>query len=162
MSTPQIEQEATAAAATTTANTPRWVWAWALPLVVILLLYMARNVLSPFIVARVLAYIFTRVIDAAQERLHWPRGLVVGLFYLVVLGVIGVALYFGAETLYQQTRDLVSGGQDTTERGMRQIIGNTTYEFGGQTFDAHSLAQRINEGVRVYLGNSGDALRLAR
>ncbi len=147
---------------TPTTNTPRWVWAWALPLVVLLLLYLARSILGPFIIAGVFAYIFTRVIDAAQERLHWPRGLVVALFYLVALGAIGIGLYFGAEVLYQQTRDFISRGPNIVEQGLRQVMGNTTYQFGGQKFDPHSLAQRINESLSAYFGSGGDGLRLVR
>ena len=144
------------------ARTPRWVWAWVLPLVVILLLYMARRVLGPFIIAAVLAYIFTRVIDSVQERLRWPRGVVVALFYLIVIGVVGVSLFFGAESLYQQTRDFIKGGPDIVERGLKQAMGGTTYTFGGQTVDPHWLAQRINDGLKSYAGNGFDPLSIAR
>jgi predicted PurR-regulated permease PerM len=142
-------------------RTPRWIWAWFLPLLLLLLLYMARAVLGPFIIAGVLAYIFSMVVDVLQERLRWPRALIVTLLYALTLGVIGVGLYFGSEALFQQTRDFLRRGPNILEQGLQQIMGGSNYTYGGLTLDAHSLAQRINEGVSAYFGSGGDAIHLA-
>ena len=142
-------------------RTPGWIWTWTLPLLIILLLYMARRVLGPFVLACVLAYIFSMVIDNIQERLRWPRALIVSLLYVLVLGVLGVGLYFGAEALFRQTREFIVGGPDILERGLTQIMGGATYQFGGQTFDAHRLAQLVNAGLRSYFGDAGGAVHFA-
>lgn len=144
------------------ARTPRWVWVWALPLVLIVFLYLARGILGPFVIAGVLAYIFSLVVDRVQQRLGWPRWLIVTAMYLGVLGVLGIGLYFGAEVIYQQTRDFVTGGSDIVERGLRQVMGGTSYTFGGQVFDAHTLAIRLNEASTTFFGGGGDALGLVR
>src|SRR4051812_7450700 len=125
-------------------NPPRWL-SRRLSLAVLLILfvvmlYLARRVLGPFIIAGILAYIFSGGIDNLQERLHWPRALIVSLLYLLVLGVLGVVLYFGAENLYRQTREFISGGPNILERGLQQIMGSAVYQFGGQTIDARVLA----------------------
>jgi hypothetical protein len=62
-------------------------WAWALPLVLILFLYLARAILGPFIIAGVLAYIFSPVVDQVQERVRVPRAVAVGSLYLLVLAL---------------------------------------------------------------------------
>jgi predicted PurR-regulated permease PerM len=136
---------------------------WLLPLVVIIFLYLARGVLGPFIIAGVLAYIFSIVVDGVQERLGWPRWVVVSLFYVIALGALGIALYFGAETLYHESHDFVSRGPNLVETGLKQIIGDNTYDFGGQTWDAHLMADRITAALNSYLssGGSGDALHFA-
>jgi predicted PurR-regulated permease PerM len=154
-------KEAPAPAAVTTRRTPRWIWGWALPVVILVLLYMVRRMLGPFVIAGVLTYIFSMVVDSLQERLHWPRGLIVTLLYLVVLSIIGVGLYFGAEALYLQTRDLLRRGPNLIEQGLRQIMGDQPYTFAGITVTASLLAERIDEGVRGYFGNGGDAIHLA-
>ena len=89
------------------------------------------DILGPFVIAGVLAYIFSMVVDRLQERLRWPRALTVSLLYLVVLSVIGLLLFFGAETLFQQTRDFVSGGSNITEQGLRQIMGDQSTHSRG-------------------------------
>lgn len=156
------DPNATAGSGTTVLRTPRWIWAWILPALLIWMLYMTRQVLGPFVIAAVLAYIFSRVIDQIQERVHWPRGLVVAGLYLLVLGTLGFGLYFGAEALYQQTRAFIVGGPDIVARALEKFIGSTKYTFGGQTVDAHSLALRINDGISNYFGSGGsDAIHLA-
>src|SRR4051794_23701926 len=141
-------------------RTPRWIWVWALPLVLILLLYMARRVLGPFVIAGVLAYIFSMVIDNLQERLRWPRPLIITLLYLLVLGALGIGLYFGSEALYKQTREFITGGPNILERGLEQVLGGSRYEFGGQTLDAHAIAQGVNAGLSSYFGDGGGALHI--
>lgn len=136
-------------------STPRWIWVWMLPLLAIVFLYEARTVLGPFIIAAVLAYIFSMVVDRIQDRLNWPRALIVGLLYLIVLGGLGVGLYFGSEAIYEQTRDFIRLGPNIVERALGQIMSGHAYTFGGQTFDAHTLAQRINDGVKAYFGTAG-------
>lgn len=142
-------------------RTPRWIWAWILPALLVWMLYMTRQVLGPFVIAAVFAYIFSMVIDQIQARLHWRRGLVVAGLYGIVLSVLGVGLFFGAEALYGQTRDFIVGGPDIVARALEKFIGTTRYTFGGQVVDAQSLAARINEGVSTYFGNGSDAIHLA-
>jgi predicted PurR-regulated permease PerM len=145
-------------------HTPRWAWAWALPLVLILFLYLARAILGPFIIAGVLAYIFSPVVDQVQERVRLPRAVAVGLLYLLVLGALGTGLFFGADALYQQTRDFITKGPNIIEQGLSQVLGNSRYSFAGQTWDAHLLAARLTEALGAYLGNGAgsDAFHLAR
>lgn len=153
-------------------RTPHWVWAWSLPLVALIFLYLARGILGPFIIAGVLAYIFSLVVDRIQAHLGWPRALIVTLMYLIALGVLGVGLYFSAEIIYEQTRQFITGGPDIVERGLRQVMGGSSYSFGGQTFDARTLAMRINDAMAGFFGagtssasgtgGGGDALRLLK
>lgn len=157
---PGITTAATAVAAAM--RTPRW--AWTLPLAVIVFLYLARGILGPFVIAGVLAYIFSMVVDRAQERLRLPRGLTVAILYLSVLGVIGLGLFFGAEAIYQQTRDFIAKGPNIVEQGLRQIMGDQQYTFGDVTVDAKGLAERLNTAVRAYFGGgaANDVLHVAR
>lgn len=151
----ELRPRAGAGEATPGRSTPRWVWAWILPLVAIVFLYEARTVLGPFIIAGVLAYIFSIVVDRIQDRLNWPRALIVGILYLIVLGALGVGLYFGSEAIYEQTRDFIRLGPNIVERALDQVMHGSAYTFGGQTFDARTLAQRINDGVNAFFGTAG-------
>ena len=151
-------------ASATRRHTPPWAWAWALPLVLILFLYLARAILGPFIIAGVLAYIFSPVVDQVQERVRLPRAVAVGSLYLLVLGAFGTGLFFGADALYQQTRDFITRGPHIVEQGLTQVLGNSSYSFGGQTWDAHLLADQLTVTLGAYLGNGAgsDALHFAR
>src|SRR4051794_19239592 len=141
-------------------RTPPWVWLWFLPVLLLIFLYLTRNVLGPFVIAGMLAYIFSMVIDRIQEKLGWPRIAIVGLLYALVLGLIAVGLYFGSESLYQQTQSFITGGPNIVERGVEQFLGNNSFTFGGTTVDAHAIAQRVNEVVSSYSGGGGDAVHV--
>jgi len=69
---------------------------WMLLVVLLVFIYQARTVIGPFIIAGILAYIFTGVVSVVQERVRWPRVLVAGLLYLLVLAALGALIYFGA------------------------------------------------------------------
>lgn len=158
---------ATAAASTPASTvpfamrTPRWIWAWILPLLIVGMLFMARKILGPFLIAAIFAYIFSPIIDNIQERMKWPRGVVVGLFYLVVLGGLGLAIYFGAEALVKQSQALASSGPNIIESALAQIMGgrDKTFDFAGQSLTPAELATRINDGVATYFEN-GEALHV--
>lgn len=136
---------------------PRWMWAWLLIAIAVWILFMARKVLGPFVIAAIFAYIFSPIIDNAQERTRWPRGLVVGLFYALVLGLIGIGIYFGAEALVKETQELAKSGPNIVEGALVQFMGDKPFEFGGQVFTPQTLAERINEGLGEYFA-TGEGL----
>ena len=140
-------------------RTPRWVWAWLLAVVAAVILYIARRVLGPFVIAAIFAYIFSPIVDNIQERLKWPRGLVVALFYVLVLGALGIGIYFGAEALVKETQALANSGPNIVEGALTQFMGDKPFEFGGQIYTPHTLAERINEGLATYFA-SGEALHV--
>ena len=83
------------------------------------------------------------------------------ILYVLVLGAVGVGLYFGSEAVFQQTRDFLRRGPNILAQGLEQFMGGASYTFGGLTLDAQSLAQRINQGLSAYFGAGGDAVHLA-
>ncbi|HKP53556.1 MAG TPA: AI-2E family transporter [Chloroflexia bacterium] len=158
MSESTIEQSAKEAATMgPPIRTPRWLWAWMFAAAVVVMLILARKILGPFIFAAIFAYIFSPIIDNLQERLRWPRGLVVGLFYLLVLGAIGIGLYFGAEALVKETQALARQGPNIVENALVQFMGSEPFVFAGQTFTPADLSERINEGLSTYFEN-GEAI----
>ena len=165
----EIEQDARIAgrigtpraeAALAAMRTPRWIGTWIVPVAGIILLIQARQILGPFVIAGVIAYIFSMMVDSLQERLHWPRGLLVAVLYLGVLAVLGTGIYFGAAQLIEQTRALVNQGPDIVETVLRRFMGDTGVNLGGQSMDTHTLARRVNDSLSGYFGSGGDALHL--
>lgn len=133
---------------------------WLIFAAVLLFLYEARSVLGPFIIAGIIAYIFTGGITFVQQRLGWPRILVAALLYLLVLAALGVALYVGAHTLIRQTLELGRQGPNLVENGLRQLLGSGPIDVLGQQYDAHTLAQRLDAAIVEVQGNPGNALHI--
>src|SRR5438045_398591 len=59
----------------------------------LIVLWLARTVIGPFIVAAFLSYAFSPLVSAGERRLHWPRIAIVALGYLVALAALGVVGY---------------------------------------------------------------------
>lgn len=156
-STTGAQDPATAPASVPRLHLEQWQH-WMLFAIVLVFLYEARTVLGPFIIAGISAYIFTGAVTAVQERLRWPRVLVAGLLYLLVLGLIGVVLYFGARALVNETIDLSNKGPSLVESALTQLLGNGPIDLFGQHFDAKSLAAQADQGMKDFLGRPGDAV----
>ncbi|HEV7810469.1 MAG TPA: hypothetical protein VGO64_07710, partial [Candidatus Limnocylindrales bacterium] len=62
-------------------------FAWLL-VAALVVLWLARDVLGPFIIAAVAAYAFSPVVTAAERRTRWPRGVVVAIGYAVLIVVL--------------------------------------------------------------------------
>ncbi len=133
---------------------------WLIFAAVLLFLYEARGVIGPFIIAGIIAYIFTGGITFVQGRLGWPRVLVAALLYLLVLAALGGVLYIGAHTLIRQMVELSHQGPNLVESGLRQFLGNGAIDVFGQPYDAHTLAQRLAEAIREAQSHPGDALHV--
>jgi predicted PurR-regulated permease PerM len=72
----------------------RFLSRWALPIFVVVILYLARQVLLPFVFAGLIAYILAPIVRAMSERKdgsrRMPRGLAIIICYLVfIAGVVG-------------------------------------------------------------------------
>ena len=126
--------------------------------VALTVLYAARTVLAPFVIAGILAYIFTGAVSAVQARLRLPRLLVAGVLYLIVLAGLGTAIYSGAREVVIQTAELQRQGPSLVESALRQIVGAGTIDFFGASLDAHQLAQRIETATQELTGSPGTAL----
>ncbi|HEX7612773.1 MAG TPA: hypothetical protein VF371_08350, partial [Candidatus Limnocylindrales bacterium] len=61
----------------------------ALAVAVVFLLWLARGIIGPFVVAGVLAYAFSPVVSSVQSRTRLPRAAVIGIGYVLVLAVLG-------------------------------------------------------------------------
>ncbi len=64
-------------------------------------LYLSKSILSPFIIALLLAYAFDPVIDVLEER-QVPRTLAIGSVFILITIVLALFLFFGLPTLQDQ------------------------------------------------------------
>src|ERR1051326_5522495 len=66
---------------------------WLIPLLIaVLLIYAARTIITPFVVAVVLAYLLDPFVAAVHRRTNAPRGLVVVLMALLALAALGTVI----------------------------------------------------------------------
>ena len=128
----------------------RWSIAWSdqsvrllvLALSVVVVLWLARGIIGPFVVAGVLAYAFSPVVSGVERRTHLPRIVVVGLGYVLFFGLVAVLAYVAAERAGKELTELSSGGHDVISSALHKLLGNSVV-IAGNTYNVEDLARQI-------------------
>jgi predicted PurR-regulated permease PerM len=135
----------------------RWL---SLLVVVGVVAYLARGVLAPFVIAAVLAYIISPLVDELEERTGLGRLAVVGILYVVLLALLGAGIWLLEVRLANEARALRVAGPDLMEGAFVRLLGSQRFDLFGQSLDAHILAQWLRDQLNELLGRPSDALQL--
>ena len=125
------------------------------------ILWLARGVLGPFIVAAVLAYAFSPLVGAGQERLGWPRVAVVGLGYAIAAVVLTLLVALLAGRIGHELDLLAGSGPDSLAKTLRELIGSDAIAIGGQQIAVADIAREIQARVAGLVSSPGDAIHVA-
>jgi predicted PurR-regulated permease PerM len=119
----------------------------AISIIFIQFLYIEREVLIPFILAAVFAYIFNSVVDAAGKYLKLPRILSVFIIYVVLLSIVTlIAVIIGNRLLFE-IREVTRGGSiDSTAQGI--INSLPAIDIAGQTISLQSYANHFLDSLK--------------
>jgi predicted PurR-regulated permease PerM len=132
----------------------------ALAAAIVLLLWLARGIIGPFVVAGVLAYAFSPVVTSIQSRTRLPRAAVIGIGYLLFLAVLGGLAFIAAERAGSELADLSSGGHDVISSAMHKLFGDTVV-IVGNTFSVDELAKQIKQAFLGMATSPSDAVHMA-
>jgi predicted PurR-regulated permease PerM len=127
---------------------------------VLFVLWLARGIIGPFVVAAVLAYAFTPIVSAAQSRTRLPRALIIGIGYLLFLGAAVVVGVLAAERVGSELRDLSSGGQDIIGSALHKLFGDTL-TIAGQQLVVADLADQIRQSLLGLIKTPSGAVGVA-
>jgi predicted PurR-regulated permease PerM len=119
-----------------------------------LLLYLLRNVLLPFVIAAVIAYLCAPLIERLTARTRLPRRLV-ALCVLAAL-VAGVALlaFLGLPPLLRQVQGLLADLHGAVADFTRAMIGTHSVQLLGSTLDAERLADLMVGGLQQQMSGA--------
>jgi len=131
-----------------------------LAVAVAVILWLARGIIGPFIVAGVLAYAFSPVVSAAQSRTRLPRAAVIGIGYVLCLGIAGVLAFVAAERAGKELIDLSSGGRDIFSTAMHKLLGNTVV-IAGNSYSVDDLATQIRQAFLGLINSPSSAVQAA-
>lgn len=87
------------------------------------------GVITPFVIALVLAYILDPAVDALERR-RVPRALAILLLALPVLALLGLAVALGIPALFRQVGEIVEAAPGALERLRAQALANDGRVFG--------------------------------
>ncbi|HET9614719.1 MAG TPA: AI-2E family transporter, partial [Candidatus Limnocylindrales bacterium] len=130
-------------------------------LAALVVLWIARDVLGPFVVAAVAAYAFSPLIVRAQRRTGWSRGVIVAIGYALLLVVLGLLVYFLAGRVGHEIGLLAASGPDSLATLLRQLLGTDQLQVAGQTITVVDLAREIQTRLLGVVASPGDAVHAA-
>ncbi len=126
-----------------------------------IILWLARDVLGPFIVAAVLAYAFGPLVTAAQRRTGWPRIAVVGVAYVFVVAILVLLVVLLAERIAHEISLVAASGPDSLAALLRQLVGKDTIDIGGQEIAVADIARELQARIGAVVSSPGDAAHVA-
>jgi predicted PurR-regulated permease PerM len=132
----------------------------ALGVAVLAVLWLARGIVGPFLVAAVLAYAFSPVVTAVQTRTGLPRALVIGIGYVIVLGALLALGIVAANRIDSELREISSGGNDVIGTALHKLFGNSL-DIAGQRINVDDLAREIRQSLSGLVQTPSDALHVA-
>lgn len=126
------------------------------------LLWVARGVLPPFIVAGMLAYILSPLVDELAARTGLKRAWVaLAVFVVVLVVVIGLISLAGAR-LNAELRAIAREGPSVIGSVVDRLTGGQNTELFGQTITSAELGRRIDIALRDFLGTPNQAIQAIR
>jgi predicted PurR-regulated permease PerM len=125
-----------------------------------IVLWLARDVIGPFVVAAVLAYAFAPLVARAQGRTGWPRIAVVGVAFAVVVVILGVLAFVLAGRIANELTLLSASGPDSLATLLRELVGRDTIVIGGQTIAVADVARELQTRLLGVLSSPGDAVHI--
>ena len=132
----------------------------ALLVAVLFVLWLARGIVGPFVVAAVLAYAFSPVVSAVEEKTHAPRALVIGVGYVLALGFLAAVAVVAAEQAGSEIRYLSSGGSDVIATALHKLFGDHIVVVG-TTYDVNEVAKQIRSALLGTIQSPSDAIHMA-
>ena len=137
---------------------------WVLPMLLViagLFLYLVRQILPPFVIAAVLAYLFTPVVSWMESRARIPRLLAVAIFYLMTLGPISILLWLVGPSLAREAQDLVRNTPEILRSALVQLLGSERVEILGTTVDVQAITRYVTSALLNALDTPAGALHFA-
>ena len=132
---------------------------WLVLAALIALLWVARGVLPPFIIAAILAYVLSPAVDELAERIGIRRPLVaLGVFLCVLLAFLGL-VWVASARLNSELRALEREGPSIVENVVEDLTGGQNLELLGQNISSRDLGRRLDIAIRDELGTPSQAIQ---
>jgi predicted PurR-regulated permease PerM len=122
--------------------------------VLAIFLYVIKLILLPFVLAGIVAYIFTPALDWAAKRTKMPRLALAVALFLVLFGAIVLVLTFAGQRLLDEGRAIGADLQGMIENFTRQAIGDGPVHLFGSTLTAHDISQGALDRLRDWFGHT--------
>jgi predicted PurR-regulated permease PerM len=122
--------------------------------VLTIFLYFIKLILLPFVLAGIIAYMCTPLLDWAAKRTGWPRLFFAIVLFLLLLGAGVLAVVLAGRRLFVEALGIATDFQGMLEHLTGQTIGSEPIHLFGISLNAHDVAQAALERTRDWFGQT--------
>jgi predicted PurR-regulated permease PerM len=128
---------------------------------VIIFFYLVRSILLPFVLAGVVAYVATPVVEFATRRTHLPRPLWALLMFTAIVTAAALLCWLSFPTFMISAGTLAGHLRETIEKVVHQLLGDDTVRLFGQPMNSSQIADATIAVARDWVGQGGRLAGLA-
>jgi predicted PurR-regulated permease PerM len=135
---------------------------WLALAALVALLWVARGVLPPFIVAGILAYILSPLVDQLSERSGVRRQWIALAVFLGVLVVVFGLVWLAGARLNAELRAIAREGPSIIGSVVDRLTGGQNIDLLGLNMTSAELGRRLDIALRDMLGTPSQAIQVVR
>jgi predicted PurR-regulated permease PerM len=124
-------------------------------------LYLVRSILLPFVLAGIVAYVCTPLVDWVAARLRIPRWVPALAVLLVLMAVSALIAYLGIPAMVREGVRVVGDLKGSVQGFVQALIGNHTLHLMGTAINAESLATYTVNSIRTWISTDTRIIDLA-
>jgi predicted PurR-regulated permease PerM len=117
-----------------------------------LFVYLAGFIVLPFVIAGIIAYICTPLLDWLAGRTGLPRPLLAVLLFLLLVGVAGFTVALTGRHLVAEIGSTVTDLQGTLDHLLHRAADGEPLRLFGQSIDLNEAVRTIGNRIHGWLG----------
>jgi predicted PurR-regulated permease PerM len=110
--------------------------------------YLIRFILLPFVIAGVIAYICTPLLDWVAQRTRLPRALFAGLLFLLLIGMAALIIAIAGHRLIAEIGAAADDLHGTIVRLLGGATGDQSIRLFGQSLDVTDIIRSLADRIR--------------
>jgi predicted PurR-regulated permease PerM len=114
--------------------------------------YLIRFILLPFVIAGVIAYICTPLLDWLAQRTRLPRALFAVLLFVLLIGTAALTIVVAGHRLVAEVGRTVSDLHGTLEHVLRGATGDQSIRLFGQSLDVKDIVGAAADRIHDWFG----------
>ena len=123
--------------------------------------YLVRQILLPFVVAAIVAFVATPLVDWLAARTRLPRSLYALGILFALMGLAALLGWLGAPPLLHELQRISGNLQGTVTAFVRVLLGSRTLDLMGNRLDAAGIGAMIAHEAQSWMSQGGRILELA-
>jgi predicted PurR-regulated permease PerM len=127
-----------------------------------ILLWVARGVLPPFVIAGIFAYILSPLVDELASRTRIRRAWIALAVFLAVLVTVAGLVWVAGARLSAEVRAISREGPTIIESVVDRLTGGQNMDIFGQSITSRELGRRLEIALGDELGTPSQAIQAVR